>query len=837
MSSCCCFSGLVSSRTLGSALAAVPRDGVQSLDDILLVMARKENRVSGRMRMSTRVDAAVVNKGSDGAGNCRSVDGARRQAKWISYGGCIPSILRALEAVRDLDEALKPWEESLSDKERSIILHEQFDWERALEIFEWFKRKKCYKLNVIHYNIMLRILGRERKWDLVKSLWCEMQADGTAPSNPTYGTLIDVFSKGGMEKGALLWLADMYKRGMEPDEVTMGIVMQTHKKAGQFREAQQFFKIWSSSTSDSSSMQGNLSSHTYNALIDIHGKAGQLKEASDLFAEMLKQGIVPNTVTFNTMIHICGNHGQLEEVAALLGKMEEIRCFPDSRTYNILISIYVKSDDIDAAAGSFSKMKASGLLPDAVSYRTLLYAFSIRQMIKEAETLVMEMEDQGIEMDEYTQTALTRMYVDVGMLEKSWLWFLRFQHEMSSECYAATIDAFGVHGHLSLAEKAFGCSVVKQKLSVLVLNVMIKAYGIAKNTAKACETFDSMEKYGFSPDKCAYNSIVQILCSAELPHRAKFYVRKMQEAGFMSDCVPYCSVISSFARIGKVGMAEELFREMTEFRVQPDIVVFGTLINAFAEAGNIRKVNEYVDSMKGAGFAVNSIICNSLIRLYTNIGDLHEAQETYKLLQSFEKGPDVFASNCMIDLYSENSMVREAEGIFDSLQKTGEANEFSFSMMVNMYKKAGEFGKALAIAQEMRGKALLSDALSYNTLIGLYASDGRMKEAAQLFIEMLHLGVLPNDSTFASLGIGLVKRGVSKGAIKHLELARKKDVQTGLQAWKETIYSVIGLSGDATDLGTRVGDFLKMDSAAGSVLLGGIQTLSKPVNPKQCSYG
>ncbi|MQM03660.1 hypothetical protein Taro_036442 [Colocasia esculenta] len=718
--------------------------------------------------------------------------GKRRPASWTSYGGRIPPILRALETVRDVEEALKPWEDTLSNKERTIILKEQHRWERALEIFDWFEAKRCYELNVIHYNIVLRALGKARRWDLVARLWCEMQSRGVAPTNPTYGTLVDVCSKGGMEREALLWLADMYKRGLEPDEVTIGIVMQAHKKAGEFGEAQKLFEIWSSSVHDDSLEQGSFSSHTYNALIDLYGKAGQLKEASEVFAEMLKRGVVPNTVTFNTMIHICGNHGRLEEMAALLGKMEELQCRPDTRTYNILISVYVKADDIDAAAACLPRMKAAGIVPDIVSYRTLLYAFSIRNMAGEAEMLVMEIEQQGLEMDEFTQSALTRMYISVGMFEKSWLWFDKFQHEMSSECYAANIDAFGENGHLSLAERAFNCCMARGKLSVLVFNVMIKAYGIAKNFHKACEVFDSMEKYHFFPDKCAFNSIIQILCGADLPQKGVQYLRKMQEAGFIDSCVPYCSVMSSFARIGKLVEAEDLFNEMIGFGVQPDIIVFGTLINAFADVGSVHETRKYVDLMETAGFSVNSIICNSLIKLYTKIGCLQEAQKTFQLLQSLEDGPNLFASNCMIDLYSENAMVSEAEQVFHGLRQRGEANEFSFSMMINMYKKSGMFVKALAVAQEMRDMAPPSEALSYNSLIGLYTSDGRMKEASQLFLEMLRSGIKPNDSTFTLLGMGLIRRGAPKEAIRHLELARRRDAQAGLHAWKETICSIVG---------------------------------------------
>ncbi|RYR37287.1 hypothetical protein Ahy_A09g042197 isoform F [Arachis hypogaea] len=74
--------------------------------------------------------------------------------KWVCYGGRIPSILRALSTIQDLDEALMPWQEALTCKKISIILKEQVSWERALQIFEWLEKKGCYELNVIHYTIL-----------------------------------------------------------------------------------------------------------------------------------------------------------------------------------------------------------------------------------------------------------------------------------------------------------------------------------------------------------------------------------------------------------------------------------------------------------------------------------------------------------------------------------------------------------------------------------------------------------------------------------------------------------------------------------------------------------
>ncbi|XP_073134161.1 pentatricopeptide repeat-containing protein At3g23020 [Henckelia pumila] len=757
-----------------------------------------------------------VNLRSSGGVIVEEIVHAKCSTKWRRYGGCIPAMLEALEDVEDLDEALKHWALNLTNKERSILLKEQLRWERAMEIFEWFKRKGCYEVNVIHYNIMLRILGKAREWCKIERLWGEMVVRGIKPINSTYGTLIDVYSKGGLREEAIKWLELMKERGMEPDEVTMGTVVQMYKKAGEFDTAEEFFKKWSVServvnesrisrskagAKGDSGANACLSAYTYNTLIDTYGKAGKLQEASETFEIMLKEEIVPTTVTFNTMIHMYGNNGQLVEVASLMKKMEEVNCSPDTRTFNILISLHAKHDNIEMASMYLKKMKVASLEPDAVTYRTLLYAFSIRQMCNEAEDLILEMDERGLEIDEFTQSSLTRMYIESGMLESSWAWFERFHTAgtMSSECYSANIDAFGERGHVLEAEKIFNCCLEKKRSSVLEFNVMIKAYSISKKFEQACCLFDSMDNYGVIPDRCSYNSLVQMLSSSDLPQKATFYLTRMQQAGLVLDCVPYCAVILSYSKLGQVDMAVSLYELMVGYGIKPDTIVFGVLINAFADTGSVKQAKNYVNAMRDFDLPVNDVICKSLIKLYTKVGFLEEAREAYKALQSFEAGVDSYSSNCMIDLYSERSMISEAERIFKNLIQSGNANEFSHAMMLRMYKRNGRFVEAFVIARKMREQGLMTDLLSFNNVLGLYASDGRFKEAAATFDEMLKSDVQPDNSTFKTLRIVLLKCGVPTSAVNNLELIRKKDVQKGLQAWTSTLHSVIGPNDHSDD--------------------------------------
>ena len=58
-------------------------------------------------------------------------------------------------------------------------------------------------------------------------------------------------------------------------------------------------------------------------MTEFYGKARRLNDAAEVFEEMLKAGMAPDTITFNTTIHLCGSHGNLMEAEALLNNIEE----------------------------------------------------------------------------------------------------------------------------------------------------------------------------------------------------------------------------------------------------------------------------------------------------------------------------------------------------------------------------------------------------------------------------------------------------------------------------------------------------------------------------------
>ncbi|KAI3728757.1 hypothetical protein L6452_17399 [Arctium lappa] len=761
------------------------------------------------------------------------------------YGGLLPSILKSLDSEDDVDKTLNLYYGKLNPKEQTVILKEQRNWERVIRVFEWMKSQPEYLPNVIHYNVVLRVLGRARKWDELRLCWIEMATKGVLPTNNTYGMLVDVYGKAGLVKEALLWIKHMKLRGIFPDEVTMNTVVRVLKDGGEYDRADRFYKDWcvgkvelddleldSMADSESglglepisltrflltelfrtggrdhtksmvrsdkeNSVQKPRLTATYNTLIDLYGKAGRLKDAADVFAEMLKSGIAMDTITFNTMIFTCGSHGNLSEAESLLSKMEERRISPDTKTYNIFLSLYADVGNIEGALRCYRKIREVGLFPDAVTHRAILQILCERKMVHEVETVIKEMEKSGLCIDKQSLPVIVKMYVDEGLSERAKFLFEKCQKNggLSSKTYAAIIDAYAQKGLWAEAEYVFGCerSSIGQK-DIVEYNVMIKAYGIAKLYDKAFMLFKGMKSQGIWPDECTYNSLIQMFSGGDLVDEARDLLGEMQEAGFKPSCLTFSGIIASYARSTRLSDADEMYQEMVKSGVKPNEVVFGSLINGFAETGDLEEALRYFRIMQESGLSPNQVVLTSLIKAYSKTGILEGARTIYKKMKEFPGGPDIVASNSMLNLYADLGMVSEARLIFDDLQEHHQADGVSFTTMMYVYKNMGMLDEAIEVAEKMKDSGLLIDCPSFNKAMACYATTGHLIECGEMLHEMIVTRkLLPTNGTFKVLFTVLKKGGMPTEGVEQLEFAYHEGKPYAKQAVVTAVFSAVGL--------------------------------------------
>ncbi|WCJ30661.1 Pentatricopeptide repeat (PPR) superfamily protein [Euphorbia peplus] len=761
-----------------------------------------------------------------------------RGAKKKRYGGVLPSILRSLDSSNDIEETLNSVCLNLNPKEQTVVLKAQRNWERVVRVFEFFKCGKDYVPNVIHYNIVLRVLGRAQKWDELRRCWIEMAKNGVLPTNNTYGMLVDVYGKGGLVNESLLWIKHMRIRGLFPDEVTMNTVVKVLKDVGEFDRAHRFYNNWCSGEiwlddlelDDPSDFRNGSIKHflstelfkvggrsspevlesldvesvvrkprmtaTYNTLIDLYGKAGRLDDAANVFADMMRSGIAMDTITFNTMIFTCGRHGHLSEAESILSKMEERGISPDTRTYNIFLSLYADMGNIDAAIECYRKIREVGLFPDTVSHRAILHELCERSMVKEVEAIIEEMDKSSQHIDEHSLPGIIKMYVNKGLLDKAKDYLEKFQLDgrLSSKTRAAIMDVYAEMALWDEAEAVFrNPSFMGQKRDILEYNVMIKAYGKGKLYDKAFYLFKSMRNQGTWPDECTYNSIIQMFSGADLVDQAWDLLTEMQEAGFKPKCLTFSSLIACYIRLGQLSNAVDIYKEMVKVGVKPNEVVYGALINGFANAGEVDKALEYFRMMEGSGIPANQIVLTSLIKVYSKLGCFDSAKQLYQKMRGLEGGPDIIASNSMISLYADLGMISEAELVFNNLKEKGLVDEISYASMMYLYKSMGMLDEAIDVAEEMKESGLLRDSMSYNKVMSCYAINGQLLECASLLQEMITRKLLPDPGTFKTLFTVLKKGGFPTEAVTQLESSYQDGKPYARQAIITAIFSVVGL--------------------------------------------
>ncbi|KAH0984476.1 hypothetical protein GBA52_011653 [Prunus armeniaca] len=817
----------------------------QNINHVVTSRAQKQNSRGPRAFVGFKLQCdsetlVLPTKGS-------SINGKKK-----AYGGVLPSILRSLQSENDVEKTLNSCGENLNPKEQTVILKEQKRWERVVRVFDWFKSQKEYVPNVIHYNVVLRKLGRAQKWDELRLCWIEMAKKGVLPTNNTYAMLVDVYGKAGLVKEALLWIKHMKLRGMFPDDVTMNTVVKALKDAGEFDRADKFYKDWCNgkielneldldsmgdSANDSglepisfkhflstelfktggriptSKMKASSDTEnpirkprqtsTYNALIDLYGKAGRLDDAANVFGEMMKSGVAMDAITFNTMIFTCGSHGHLSEAEALLSKMEERGISPDTRTYNILLSLYADAGNIDAALNCYRKIREVGLSPDIVSHRTVLHVLCERNMVQDVETVIRSMEKSGVRIDEHSVPGVIKMYINEGQLDQAKFFLEKCQLNggLSSKTRAAIIDAYAEKGFWTEAEAIFyrKKDSARQKKDVVEYNVMIKAYGKAKLYDKAFSLFKGMRNHGTWPDKCTYNSLIQMFSGGDLVEQARDVLTEMREMGFKPHSLAFSALIACYARLGQLSDAVDVYQDLVNSGVQPNEFVYGSLINGFVESGRVEEALKYFRHMEESGISANQIVLTSLIKAYGKVDCLDGAKVLYERLKDLEGPRDIVASNSMINLYADLGMVSEAKLIFEKLRAKGWADEITYAIMIYLYKNVGMLDEAIDVAEEMKLSGLIRDCGSFNKVMSCYAINGQLRECGELLHEMVTRKLLPDSGTFKVL-FTILKKGIPIEAVTQLESSYNEGKPYSRQAIITYVFSLVGMHAMALEL-------------------------------------
>ncbi|XP_057421508.1 pentatricopeptide repeat-containing protein At1g62260, mitochondrial [Lotus japonicus] len=455
---------------------------------------------------------------------------------------------------------------------------------------------------------------------------------------------------------------------------------------------------------------------TWNTLISGHVKRREIAKARQLFDEMPQRDIVSWNLIISGYFSCCGSKF-VEEGRKLFDEMPERDCV----SWNTVISGYAKNGRMDQALKLFDAMPER----NAVSSNAVITGFLLNGDVDSAVGFFKRMP----ECDSASLSALISGLVRNGELDMAAGILLECgdgdegKHDLV-QAYNTLIAGYGQSGKVEEARRLFDRIPNDQgdgkedgrrfRRNVVSWNSMMMCYVKVGDIVSARELFDSMGER----DTCAWNTM-----------------------------------ISGYVQISDMEEASKLFKEMPS----PDALSWNSIISGFAQIGDLKVAKDFFERMPQK----NLISWNSLIAGYDKNEDYKGAIELFSQMQLEGEKPDRHTLSSVLSVCTGLVDLYLGKQMHQLVTKTVIPDLPINNSLITMYSRCGAIGEACTVFNEMK---FYKDVITWNAMIGGYASHGLAVDALELFKQMKRLKIHPTYITFISVlnacaHAGLVEEG------------------------------------------------------------------------------
>lgn len=293
---------------------------------------------------------------------------------------------------------------------------------------------------------------------------------------------------------------------------------------------------------------------------DLHGKAIELYELMGQF------GIEPTIVTYNTMMDIFFRHGDVHLVLNLLQEMQGRGWSPNDITYNVLIDGLSEEGKIEKAKELYDEMLNKRLKLSVYSYNSLISGYCHKGMLVEAIGLEEDMEMRGTLPNVSTYNALMHGYCKQGRVGYAKQWIpvmLKKNTELDVISYNTLIYGYCLLGDVSEALSLLS-EIRKRGISptTVTFNIIIDGFSKIGDLEGARLMKNEMSRDGVSPDIFTYTILISSCYKTGNLAMAKEFYDEMVQVGLEPDHIAYATCIAGEVKVGNIDVAQKLQQEM-----------------------------------------------------------------------------------------------------------------------------------------------------------------------------------------------------------------------------------------------------------------------------------
>lgn len=228
----------------------------------------------------------------------------------------------------------------------------------------------------------------------------------------TYATLIRSYSLlKRVNRCRDLWKEMMEVRGLEPNNVALGCMLDALVCNGSVLEGVGLFRKWQEHVEPSTII--------YSTLIKGFANMKDNKRADELWQEFRKSGLPVNTMVYNAIIDAHARVGAIDETTSLFESMEAAGCKPDDITLSMMAKGYCVTGELDKAMAVFRTLPTQTNANTVVVYNTILDGCVRHNRADLADVLLENMDVWHIHPSNFTLGIIVKLWGNRNQLDKA----------------------------------------------------------------------------------------------------------------------------------------------------------------------------------------------------------------------------------------------------------------------------------------------------------------------------------------------------------------------------------------------------------------------------------
>ncbi|MBA0833666.1 hypothetical protein Goarm_006092 [Gossypium armourianum] len=513
---------------------------------------------------------------------------------------------------------------------------------------------------------------------------------------------------------------------------------------------------------------GERNTVTWNSMISGYVKRREMTQARKLFDEMPDRDIVSWNLMISGYASYLG-YKFLEEGKKLFEQMPR----RDVVSWNTMISGYAKSGRMDEAIRLFESMPERNV----VSWNAMITGF-----FRNGDTLsATQYFEKMPERDSASVNAFVSGLVQNGELDEAARVLIEcgnrdgWSEDLIPSCNTL-IAGYGQKGRVDDARRLFnqipfnsvqadGRNGVFER-NVVTWNSMIMCHVKAGDIFSARELFDQMVDKDTISWNTMINGYVQILDMEE----ALNLFNMMPKPDNMS----WNSMISGYAQMGKLELARDYFEMMP----QKHLVSWNTLIAGYEKNEDYKGAIKFFIRMLGEGEKPDRHTLSSVLSVCTGLVDMQLGMQIHQLV-SKTVIPDVPIQNSLITMYSRCGALVESRTIFDELKSPKDV--ISWNAMIGGYASHGFALEALGFFELMKKNKVQPTYITFISVLSACRHAGLVDEGWAYFKSMVsEYGIEPGIEHYASLIDNVARHGQFEEA---MDLIKSMPFEADKEVW------------------------------------------------------